>query len=280
MKSFKQFVREQQELGIPQGVVGKDGVPSAVILTPSDEERQIAQDKQEATLKEDLDGWGSLEPEHTNNKADLSKSYRDWNNGNPNKHIGEHVSDVHEHLLKQDNFSHPLEKEDINRYTRSSNRLNKHLYEAHLNGEKHAEAVPGKDEDFHVPSRLQSAVSKPLTHDLHVHTGVRFHPGEVAAQHPEGHIHLPAFTSTSIHPGVAASFATPQGPNNDFHVMHVHLKTGDKARYVAGASHFFHEKEVTLPMKTTLKVHPTPDVHTDGAGTKVHIWHATVHSQE
>jgi hypothetical protein len=285
MKSFKQFkkLREQnEEQQVQQGVIDRSGVPNAVILTPTDEERQLAQNKQQSSLEEDS-GWGSLEPAHTDSspKADPSKSYREWNNSNHNSHLGESTLDVHEHLMKADPISDPHEKEHIHRYTRSSNRLNKHLYAAHLNGQKHDEVVPGNDEDYHVPAKLQNAVSKPLTHDLHVHTGLRFNPAGMSEQHPEGHVHLPAFTSTSIHAGVATSFATPQGTDHkDFHVMHIHLKPGDKARYVSGVSHFHHEKEAILPMKTTLKLHPKPDVHTDGAGFRVHVWHATVHSQE
>jgi hypothetical protein len=293
VKSFKQFLKEQQaELGVPQGLVDKSGVPNAWIETPSDQERQEQQKKEDenmSTFSEEVAGWSHVgtkpaddELEHDTTPEHVKASqeaYRKWNNANHNPHLADHTMDVHDHLVKADPISDPHEKEHINRYTRSSNRLNKHLYQAHLDGEKHAEVVPANDEDYHVPAKLQKAVSKPLTHDLHVQTGVRFHPGEVAAQHPEGHIHLPAFTSTSIHAGVAASFATPQH-DDSMHVLHVHLKPGDKARYVAGVSHFTHEKEVTLPMKTTLKVHPKPDVHTDGAGTKVHVWHATVHSQE
>lgn len=268
MKSFKQFIREQQEeQQIEQGKLDKSGVPNVLIQTPSDEERQLVQQKQIAELGEDAD------PTY-----EARQKYHEFRTKNHNDHLGEKVSDVHENLSNPDDIS-DHERSHLHNYTKGSRHLNAKLYEHHMEGWDTPRSAPGRDSTItHSTKELDKATSVPLSHELHVHTGVRFHPGEVAAKHPEGHVHLPAFTSTSISGGIASDFTYPVGGEN--HVLHVHMKPGDKGRYVGHISHFKHEKEFVLPRQTTLKIHPTPDKYMDGAGGAVHVWHATIHHQK
>lgn len=272
MKSFKQFrsLREEnEEQKFEQGKLDKSGVPNVLIQTPTDEERLLVQQKQEANLGEDAGA---------DLKYQAAKAYHEFRTTNHNPHLGEKISDVHQNLSNPDDIS-DHERPHIIGYTKSSRHLNAKLYEHHMEGWDTPKTAAGRDHGtFHTTKEIDKATSVPLDHDLHVHTGVRFHPGEVAAKHPEGHVHLPAFTSTSINAGVASDFTYPV--NGENHVLHVHMKAGDKGRYVGHVSHHQHEKEFVLPRQTTLKIHPHPDKYLDGAGSAVNVWHATVHHQK
>lgn len=209
------------------------------------------------------------------------ESFENWKSSNPNPHLGKRLSDVHDSLSASTHISDE-EHPHVERYIKNSSTLNSSLYRSHAYGhEMHAKipASSGAHEyGYHEPAKLDKALDKPLKHDLHVMSGVRFNPGEVASQHHEGHVHLPAYTSTSIHPQIAHEFAEYRGEG--MHHLHIHMKPGDKGAYVAHhADTSQHEHEFVLPRKTTLKVHPTPEVHVDADGTKQHIWHATIHHQ-
>jgi hypothetical protein len=144
--------------------------------------------------------------------------------------------------------------------------------------------------------RLDKALNKPVGHELTVFHGTKnWHPGQEAAKHPEGHIMLPAYTSTSIKQQTAAGFASPiHTSKTRGHVLKIHLKPDDKGVYLGSNSSFDNEKEMLLPRKTVLKIHKTPEVYHDHepheewdndkqdyvkTGTtkkKVFIWHAHV----
>jgi hypothetical protein len=236
MKSFKQFIFES----VDHGVV--DGIPCAVILKPEH-------------LSEEV---------HRMAKWALDAS--------DNSHLGGTKKSQGDSLA----WSHPISPDDrkhLYRYTKSSNTLNSDLYRRHMENDpvKHPATVPTKvSGEHHDVAALDKAVHQPLKQDVHVHSGVRFNPGRLARNHPEGHIHLPAYTSTSLDRQVANQFS------DSGHILHIHLKAGDKARYVGADSHYPHEKEVLLPRHTTIKVHPEPDVVQGEGGTKVHVWHAHV----
>jgi hypothetical protein len=236
MKTFKQFILESCDHGM------KDGLPCAVVLRPDH----------------------LTEEDHRMAKWSLDHS--------ANAHLGSTKMKQGDALA----WDHPISPEDrqhLHRYTKSSNSLNSELFRRHV--EDHPEpnpaSVPTKGGDSHHDvAALDKAVSHPLKRDVHVYSGVRFNPGQVASRHPEGHIHLPAYTSTSLDRGVANQFA------DSGHILHVHLKAGDKARYLGADSHYTHEKEVLLPRHTTLKVHPEPTKVKEEGGNTVHVWHAHV----
>jgi hypothetical protein len=130
--------------------------------------------------------------------------------------------------------------------------------------------------------------NQPLSHDLHVYHGTqKFNPDALASQHPQRKIKSAAFLSTSIDKDRAMKFAgthlsTQKGPINynydrkeddpGRHLLHIHLKPGQKGAYMGDNSRHELEKEFLIPRNTTLKVHPEPTVLHNG--TKV--WHAHV----
>lgn len=208
------------------------------------------------------------------------KAFDDWSFKNHNPHLGNDHNDVEGHLKQKTPFTHE-ETGHIKRYTNSSYELNKALYTAHMDGGSTPTHVQSDEDDsFHDTHALHRAVHKPLEHDLHVHAGVSFHPGHYAEEF--GHVHLPAFTSTSLSAGVAHSFSRKLGPDRDErHVLHIHMKPGDHAAYIGHVSNMRGEKEVLIPRHTTLHVdHENPTIHTDSAGAKVHVWHAKIAHQE
>lgn len=107
-------------------------------------------------------------------------------------------------------------------------------------------------------------------------------PGEVAAKHPEGHIHLPAFTSTSIHKDTAEGFAQEHdnGYGKTRHIIHFHLPKDHKGVYIGeghdGEKISEHEREgeFVLPRGTNWKIHPQPDIYEHHNGDENHVWHA------
>lgn len=142
---------------------------------------------------------------------------------------------------------------------------------------------------------LDKALNNRVGHELTVFHGTKnWHPGQEAAKHPDGHIMLPAYTSTSIHPNTAASFSSPvHTSKNKGHILKIHMSPEDKGVYLGDNSSFDNEKELLLPRKTVLKIHKTPEVyHThehheewdDSVGDvktkktkkKVFLWHAHI----
>ena len=124
-----------------------------------------------------------------------------------------------------------------------------------------------------VPTLDKVIASKPLEHDVHVYHGTGFHPGQEASKHPERLIRLPAYTSTSLKKSIARDFADYKG---DRHIIHIHLKKGQHASYIADHSSIPEEWEMLLPRNTVLKIHKEPTILSD---TNDHIWHAEVHEQ-
>lgn len=132
---------------------------------------------------------------------------------------------------------------------------------------------------------------KPMT----VFSGVGFNPGMMADKHPKKQLYMPSYTSTSIDPEVAASFAKPlpkgdSGENPlarydlkskdgaDHHMLRINLPKNHPGSYIAGSSNFPEEKEFLLPRQQTMKINPTPEVHEfehNGVTHRMHIWDAT-----
>lgn len=271
MQTFKQFVTEQNKpveqgkldaFGIPcalvnwrrNGSIGPDGVPAALITKPV---RKPVQEK-------------AGEPAHPEHVGGYYGDKEEWDEKYDNGHIG-HGGEVHDHLVKADKTV-GKEKEHVQAYTRDSTYLNRHLYNKHVDGEHHDSEVHG------IPVKeMDKAVTRnKLHHDLHVYSGVTWHPGELAKQHQDRHIHLPAYTSTSLDKGVAHSFATGD-KNNQQHVIHFHLKKGQAGKYVEHHTENPGEHEFILPRNTTVKIHPRPDRYYDHlSDTETHVWHAHV----
>lgn len=213
--------------------------------------------------------------------ASREVNFYEWNNENDNSHLGETSSHVHQKLtgLQPHNDFSAGHRKAIKKYTEESSALNRSLLTHYVAG-----THPGDKIGEHSIPHLDEAVKHHrLNHDLHVYSGVGFHPGRKAAMDPENKIHLPAYTSTSINKKTAVVFSKPLSEHGDAranHVLHIHLKKGQKGLYVGEHSAVGNEHEYLLPRNTTLKVHPVPTILPRGSHFSnmepVHVWHAHV----
>ena len=117
-----------------------------------------------------------------------------------------------------------------------------------------------------------------MTKGIDVHSGIKFHPDVEASKHPDRHIHLPAYTSTSLRPLKARTFASLQGGGGiDRHVLSIHVKKGQNALPILHNSSHLYEDEVLLPRDTTLKVAAKPHkIDGENGGIKTHYWKAHI----
>lgn len=212
-----------------------------------------------------------------------SSHLMDWVDKNDNAHISHHQHQIGEKLHKDQGESEPEHgnprHEAIKTYTHDSRSLNKGLLEHHLRNEE-----PPEHFEDHTVAHMDAATNHhSLKTPLHVYSGTSFDVGAVAAKHPDRHIHLPAFTSTSTTKMTASSFShllpDEHGQNYTHHIIHFHLPVGHKGVYV-GETHNENEfssipgeREFILPRKQTMKIGENPDVHHYN-GTQFHIWHA------
>lgn len=224
--------------------------------------------------------------------ADHGPAYKhayEWADHNENHHLGERVDDVHHKLDKRPEHFHKHEKERaaLRSYTEGSHQINRHLV-ARATGTKshwdHDHFDDEHDEKRKDKSRkeaetqikhLDNAIHKSkLEHDVHVYHGLKgWHPGDEARKH-NGHIKLPAYTSTSIKKSTAQDFSGADHKGEQ-HVLHIHMKKGQKGKYLGSNSEYDNEKEMLLPRNTVLKIHPRSTKHGN-----IRVWHCTVHSQE
>ncbi len=233
-----------------------------------------------------------IKEEHEN-RYDLDKDgnehVRDFTRRNYNDHIGSDDYEVH-HAINHsyEDFHKNPHHASLKKYTKASWETNKELMNKATgkpsifqhgnydtasekeykdeNAQIHHEHVKSLDASFHHPNAV-------LKNDLHVFHGTnKFNPGEEAKK-GSGRITLPTYTSTSINANTAREFA---GTSDDSHIIHIHLKKGQRAHYLGSHSHYDNEKEVLLPRNTTLQIHPKPTVTHNGDGTKTHIWHGHV----
>ena len=121
-------------------------------------------------------------------------------------------------------------------------------------------------------------------HGINVPSSEKFNPGEVASQHPERHIRMPAYISTTVDPHIASAFAKPEKWDGNkktpatTHMLRIHIKRGQKGyRYVGDRSAINGEREGILKRDSVLKIseHPTV-VHHAETGGQIHVWDAHV----
>lgn len=224
---------------------------------------------------------------------------------NPNSKIHPTVSGVHEKLdppeEKWNKALKPHEKEAVADYTGSSVSSNRELidtangrpsnFEHHEdddswtkdwktgNKARHEKTVKGLDSLLN-----RSKVPRNLTvfHGINAPSSEKFNPGEVASQHPDRHVRMPAYLSTSVDPHIASSFAKPEKWDGTArkptttHMLRIHLKRGQKGyRYVGDRSSISGEREGILKRDSVLKIseHPTI-VHHPETGGQIHVWDA------
>jgi hypothetical protein len=124
---------------------------------------------------------------------------------------------------------------------------------------------------------LDKITSHNIRRQLHVYSGLGFDPSKHVDS--QGHLHMPAFTSVTHDKNVAHEFAEThhkEGRTQAKHILHIHLKSYDRATHISGHAFVPDEHESILPRNTILKVHPVPTMLSDGT----HVWHAQVHRQD
>lgn len=162
----------------------------------------------------------------------------------------------------------------LTKYTAMSRVLNRVLHSDHKYGKpekRHSTDEHGFDVDH-----VDAAVNRnTLSHDLHVYHGAHFDASKEAAKHPEGHVHLPAYTSTTTDKKVARGFSNANG-SYEHHILHLHLKAGQKGAYVGKEKDNYNsdQREFVLPRNSTIKVHGSEQVSHQGRTYTIH--HATV----
>ena len=215
-----------------------------------------------------------------------AQSFSEWLHHNDNHHLGDNNEDINNKLqqtssIKRENLTQ--EHFDAARdYTGGSSDLNRNLINSHKNGEKidkrHEDTINGMD----------SLTRHPIGHSLHLYSGIGFDPRNHVG--PNGHLHLPAFTSATHDKHIAQSFSKTSYPGSDYdmkpnesHSIHIELHPHDHAMHASHFSNFPTEMETTLPRGTTLKVRKTPTIFRDLYGIKGrthYVWHATVAHQQ
>ena len=231
-----------------------------------------------------------------------TQDYQEFRSHNPNPHLGNTVKDVHKNLTPSDeswSAAPEAHRNAISRYTLGSSDINNELIQRE-HGTSRFDPHPDDNEitrkikKGHAKnvstniSRLDSALrASRLPHDLTVFHGITphasqaFNPGELAKQHPERKIGMPAYTSTTIDPKEALRYARPK--TGDTHILRINMKAGQRGfKYLGDRSAYPHEKEGLLSRGRVLRIgeHPTIMTHPDHPDRKIHIWDAHLEDHE
>lgn len=324
MENFKFFIKKEHN-------------PIDILHQPvhgAHAQEKIMDPLEEATEKKPVFGQLANKPEQFDDDAGAGVD------NNHNSHLGKTIRHVHLKLDKsREDFAKPFNDDEIKavkHYTEYSRSINSHLLDLHRGHKSRFEPMEFEHEllkstpedikkmpthqlqsyhragdkqyehekALHTVKHLDAALDKSnLGHHAYVFHGLKgWHPGKEAAKHPDRHIRLPGYTSTSIHPGIAHDYSgtvknrdtnvsdmlrnvvrDKSKPVKDIshkHILKIHVKPEDRAIYMGSHSQFPGEKEALLPRGTTLKVHPTPTVYHDEKDKynkqRVHVWHAHI----
>lgn len=181
---------------------------------------------------------------------DLSKKLADEN---PN-----HINDEDTKSIAK--YADHNEETDVT----NSSELNKSL----IRGEKPSRS----DEKMH--NAIKNNVHQSKT-DFHAFSGTSRDFEHLNKSTKNGIFHSPAHISTTHDPNIADEFARGKKSSDDVkHIIHIHVKHGNKILHISHKSGFPREHETIIPSGTSLKYsHSTKDEH-----HKIH--HFTIHSQE
>lgn len=194
------------------------------------------------------------------------------------------IDSLHKQLKGHyDNFEH---KGAIKNYTEKSFYLNDHLHQIHQE--------PGQKISTEFESQVKhldaATVSQKAPKTFHVYTGIMGNPKKVlhpSEKTPEGHhkVVLPAFTSTSIDPHTASTFAeknvNTKTKGVDMHLLKIEIpKDSNHGTYVEKETYNKGEGEFLLKRGLKLHIHPKPEIqHKTGVNKSKqthYIWHAKI----
>lgn len=182
--------------------------------------------------------------------------------------------------------------DQIRMYTDLSRNLSRELYKHHGNGTIPPEFIIqdksfGEKYQHHLPT-LDKIASRKLTKNTTLYTGIRHNPMEYVDA--SGHLHTPAFMSTSTQWGIAMQFARKQAARKDrfgeenarfsepAHILEIEAKKGQFAGNLSIKSVLQSEKEFLLPRNTVLKIDPTPEIN-PGSERETYVWQCKIVSQ-
>lgn len=177
------------------------------------------------------------------------------------------------------NVDHPSYKHAVSEYTYDSEHMNHALFKDKQEGTKTAHSgATGK-----LITHMDSVIGHhKLPQKTTVYSGLHFNPSDFH----NGKVHLPAYTSTSLSPHVAANFGKPHRTIGDDgnpilhkHMMRLELPKGHNHVFTENHTNLPGEMEVILPRDTKLKFGDKPS-HVikkpgfSGMTIHHHIWDA------
>lgn len=167
------------------------------------------------------------------------------------------------------------DKKHVQNYTDLSRPLTRELWKHHKEGTQPPQHVEGHD----LEALDRITTKSHLTKNMELYSGVRHNPMDHVDA--DGHMHIPAYTSTSEHYSVAHKFAVKQarrgdadGKMKDGHIIKFQMKKGQHAVSLAKNSLESHEAERLLPRNIKVKVHPHPETRVNSEGRTIHEWTA------
>ena len=262
MKTFKQFVKASKKPKVPTTVIdfGERGgkpirdfnhIPASAI---------IDFDRKKPINEAEDSKWFSHHNENKEYGQTPREQSTELHNWQSNDALGEHTK----------------------AYSRYSADLNRSLLKSHQAGREHPKSYVDDLHHFKLGDLDKEVGEHTLAHKLHTYSGVGFDPQELASQHPEGHVHLPAYTSTSIDKDVARGFAATArygSKDGNKHIIHFELPAGSKGKHIGNNSDSPYESEYMLPRKQTIKIHPNPQI-VHRLGQNYHVHKATLVPEE
>lgn len=156
---------------------------------------------------------------------------------------------------------HDEHRHAIMNYTSSAySPINKALY----NGKD----IPDQWQTTH--ENMKSALKVHQTPEkMFLHSGLKRDPRQLEQHEGQIKMHMPAFTSTSISPDVARSFARELHPDDadgdithqwERHNVHIEVPQGAHGAYVEHHSSMPGEYEFILHPNSRVHIHPTPEI--------------------
>lgn len=291
---FKKFLRDRtlEDMGLPPDF-GDLGIPF-----------HVQQGGHSAPNQDDLAAtavpFEVSQGGHSIPKKDVKESieYHETNDGfgllqkmgNINPHLAENTDDV-QHMMEEHYSAHENPHfSAMQAYTSDSSDLNTHLFDHYI---KHPRfGHHGGDRVFgdRVGEMDRALSHKPLHVPLTVMSGLKKNPGLLLRGSTKNRLFHPAYMSTTIHPPISGTFASPLRPgtndetttrqDHDRHFLKVDLEPGQHGFFSGRRSFFDNEYEFTLPRGSVFHVHRHEVHHVNSpsmaARSTVHIWHATV----
>jgi len=313
MKTFKQFIESEKVHTPSQEKHSKKYVePPIANYIPSHgkhsiEKKYVKNSIEKKYVEPPIANYTPSHGKHSVQEAKLPETmgHKEFESHNPNPKIHPTVTGVHEHLdPPEEKWNRSLrkhEREAVAEYTASSASTNHELLETSKGNPSNFEHKPEDsawDKDWKDGNKARhhkilkgldsvlnrSRVPRNLTvyHGINAKSSETFNPGELASQHPDRHIRMPAFISTSVDPAISSSFARPEKWEGTVkkptitHMLRINLKRGQKGyRYVGERSSIAAEREGIIRRNTVLKIseHPTV-VHHPETGGHIHVWDA------